>query len=85
MKRKLKVFIQIYTSPKSLKNIGTIDSFLEPEQIKNCPKITEKEALQLEGLISVEEATKYMKTCRSDASPGSSGFTGGFINVFGEI
>ena len=82
MKRKLKVCIQIYTSPKSLKNIGTIDSFLEPEQIKNCPKITEKEALQLEGLISVEEATKYMKTCRSDASPGSSGFTGGFYKCF---
>ena len=36
----------------------------------------------MEGLITIEEATKYMKGCRKDASPGSSGFTGGFFKLF---
>ena len=36
----------------------------------------------LEGLITVKEATAYMKKCRSDASPGSSGFNGCFFKLF---
>ena len=46
------------------------------------PKITKEQAEKLEGEISLDEATKYMKQCRSDASPGSSGFTGGFYKFF---
>ena len=46
------------------------------------PKLSEKEALKLEGILTVDEATKYMKTCRGDASPGSSGFTGNFYKFF---
>ena len=64
------------------KNIGTIENFLGKNGVKKCPKITEKEASQLEGLISIDEATSYIKKCRSDASPGSSGFTGGFFKCF---
>ena len=30
----------------------------------------------------MQEATDYMKGCRSDASPGSSGFTGSFFKLF---
>ena len=33
-------------------------------------------------MIQISEATKYMKSCRADASPGSSGFTGGFFKLF---
>ena len=36
----------------------------------------------MEGLITLKEATDYMKKCRADASPGSSGFTGGFYKLF---
>ena len=46
------------------------------------PKLSREEAERLEGKISIEEATKYMKQCRLDASPGSSGFTGGFYKFF---
>ena len=30
----------------------------------------------------IEEATKYIKQSRADASPGSTGFTGGFYKFF---
>ena len=59
----------------------TIDEFLNHES-NNFPKLNQNQALKLEGLLSVEEASCYMKTCRSDASPGSSGFTGGFYKMF---
>ena len=46
------------------------------------PKLTETESLNLEGLLLIQEATNYMKKCRADASPGSSGFTGAFYKLF---
>ena len=46
------------------------------------PKISTSTANKLEGKLLVEEASNYMKHCRSDASPGSSGFTGAFYKFF---
>ena len=46
------------------------------------PKISTSTANKLEGELRVEEASNYMKHCRSDASPGSSGFTGAFYKFF---
>ena len=63
-------------------NTGTIDDFLEQQNLDSCPKVPESDAIKLEGLITVDEATSYVKRCRADASPGSSGFTGGFIIFF---
>ena len=65
------------------KNIETlkIGDFLG-ENSDNTPKLNCTIADQLEGLLTVEEATNYIKKCRSDASPGSSGFTGGFFKLF---
>ena len=76
-----KFYANLYKSNE--RNIsGTIESFLGSENAKKCPKISNQEADALEGVIKVSEATNYMKTCRADASPGSSGFTGGFVKLF---
>ena len=76
-----KFYANLYKSQEP-KNIGTIDDFLGAKNVAKCPKISETEALQVEGLVCIEEATQYMKKCRADASPGSSGFTGGFYKCF---
>ena len=76
-----KFYSKLYKSQEHSHN-ETVESFIGNENLKNCPKISVLEAQNLEGLLSLEEATKYMKSCRSDASPGSSGFTGGFYKCF---
>ena len=73
-----KFYANLYKS-QEIKQNGTVENFLCQ---KNASKLSKVEADELEGLISLEEATKYMKTCRSDASQGSSGFTGGFYKWF---
>ena len=37
---------------------------------------------KLEGKLTFEECTRYLKNCRNNASPGSSGFTGAFFKMF---
>ena len=76
-----KFYQNLYRSQESQLKTLTIEEFLEYEN-ENDPKLTKDQALKLEGTLDIEEATKYMKTCRSDASPGSSGFTGGFYKMF---
>ena len=76
-----KFYASLYKSRENLQTPYTIDSFLGKNANK-CPKIQPSEALKLEGLIALEEATNYIKKCRADASPGSSGFTGGFFKLF---
>ena len=76
-----KFYKNLYRSQESNLKISTIDQFLGQEKI-NHPKLSQEQSLKLEGKLKVEEATKYMKMCRSDASPGSSGFTGGFYKLF---
>ena len=76
-----KFYQKLYKSQESEVKILTIDEFLENKNEK-FPKLDTNQALKLEGVLTVEEATNYMKNCRSDASPGSSGFTGGFYKMF---
>ena len=76
-----KFYQNLYRSQETKLKTLTIDGFLcQPDY--DPPKLSENEALKMEGLLSLNEATAYMKKCRSDASPGSSGFTGGFYKMF---
>ena len=77
-----KFYRKLYKSQESLQNITTIEEFLGPDNNINCPKLTTSQAQKLEGELLIEEATKYIKQCRADASPGSTGFTGGFYKFF---
>ena len=71
----------LYKSHEDKINRLTIDGFLGTLGNK-IPKLTEKQSKTLEGLLTIQEATDYIKKCRADASPGSSGFTGAFFKVF---
>ena len=64
-----KFYGNLYKSHEKEVTINTIESFLE--NTESCPTIKPNEAEKLGGLITVQEATSYMKGCRSDASPGS--------------
>ena len=77
-----KFYQNLYKSQESKEKIITIEDFLGPEEISKCPKIKNKQAEKLEGKLRVDEATRYIKKCWSDASPGSSGLTGAFYKFF---
>ena len=55
-------------------NRKTEDCKIE-QLIKEYPKIAEEEADNLEGKITVEEATCALKRMKNGKSPGSDGFT----------
>ena len=71
----------LYRSQESSLKTLTIDKFINEPSFTH-PKLSENEAAKLEGFLTLKEATDYMKSCRSDASPGSSGFSGGFYKMF---
>ena len=60
------------------KNRKTEDCKIE-QLIKEYPKIAEGEAENLEGKITVEEATCALKRKKNGKSPGSDGFTVEFL------
>ena len=76
-----KFYQNLYRSQEANVKILTIEKFLGTENSAH-PKLSENQALTLEGTLTLQEATNYMKKCRSDASPGSSGFTGAFYKLF---
>ena len=77
-----KFYQNLYKSQEAQEKISTIEDFLGPNDTTKYPKISSNIASKLEGKLLVEEASNYMKKCRSDASPGSSGFTGAFYKFF---
>ena len=76
-----KFYQNLYRKQETQLKINTLEEFLGPGDM-STPRLSPNQASKLEGLLRLEEATKYMKSCRSDASPGSSGFTGGFYKLF---
>ena len=60
----------------------SIEDFLSQESSSSCPKLSEKEKASMEGLISTEELTKYLKSTNNNVAPGSSGFTNEFFKFF---
>ena len=63
-------------------NNQDIDAFLGPELSQSCPKLNETQKQNMEGLITVEELTKYLKKVKNNVSPGSTGFTNEFYKFF---
>ena len=50
--------------------------------VQNVPTLDEEEANDLEGEITLEEATDVLKNMKNNKSPGSDGFTVEFFKVF---
>ena len=64
------------------KNRKTEDCKIE-QLIKEYPKIAEEEAENLEGKITVEEATCVLKRMKNGKKTGTDGFTVDFLKSFG--
>ena len=60
---------------------GSIESFLD-ESRNSMPKLSESQKIMMEGKISLVEMTKYLKKCKNNVAPGSSGFTFDFYKFF---
>ena len=58
-----------------------IKEFLGPST-ETLPKLSNHQSESMNGHITVEEMTKYLKKSRNNVSPGSSGFTGDFLKFF---
>ena len=62
--------------------ITAIENFLTPEMVESCHKISENQKIKMEGLLSLDELTKYLKKTKNNVSPGSSGFSNEFFKFF---
>ena len=59
----------------------SIDDYLGVDTL-SLPKLSEQQKLQMEGLITEEELTRYLKKVKNNVSPGSSGYTNEFYKFF---
>ena len=81
-KETVEFYGNLYSNKDEKITINSIEGFLGRDLIQGCPKITEHQKAKMEGLITVEELTKYIKKCRNNAAPGTTGFTGDFFKFF---
>ena len=72
---------KLYRTQESKIKSTSIEEFLGKEG-KDRNTLSPPQTNELEGLLTIQEITKYIKKCRADASPGSSGFSGGFFKMF---
>ena len=68
----------LFQNKDELIEINSIETFLGPNYSTNIPKLNEAQKTNMNGKISVQEMTKYLKKCKNNVSPGSSGFTNDF-------
>ena len=59
-----------------------INEFLSDEISYTCPKLSDIQSNQMEGLLTLNELTKYMKKTKNNVAPGSSGYTNEFFKFF---
>ena len=62
--------------------ISEIDDFFTPEMRVTLPKISEKQKAKMEGLLTLDELTRYLKKTKNNVSPGSTGFSNEFFKFF---
>ena len=60
----------------------SIEEFMSPNDISNVPKLSESQKSNMEGKITLDEMTRYLKKSKNNVSPGSSGFTNEFYKFF---
>jgi hypothetical protein len=62
-------------------SIESVAEYLGPTA-DTFPKLTNQESESVEGKLTVEEMSSFLKKTRNNVSPGSSGFTGDFYKFF---
>ena len=59
----------------------SIETFLG-NSAQTLPKLSPSDTSAMEGHVTVDEMTRYLKKTKNNAAPGSSGFTGDFYKFF---
>ena len=59
-----------------------ISEFLSSNLAESCKRLTESQKSKMEGLLSIEELTKYLKKTKNNVAPGSTGFSNEFFKFF---
>ena len=59
-----------------------IEEFLGEDIATMCPKISEEQKANMEGEITISELGSYLKKCKNNAAPGSTGFPNEFYKMF---
>ena len=73
---------KLFNNKDNLIEIDTIEEFLGHQNCENIPKLSGAQKSSMDGKITVEEMTKYLKKCKNNVAPGSSGFTNEFYKFF---
>ena len=76
-----KFYRNLFTNKDDLLQNQSIENFLGPG-CQNIPKLSEQQKQNMEGKLSLDEMTKYLKKCKNNVAPGSSGFTFDFYKFF---
>ena len=77
----IKRYYKCLFSNKDQINDDSIEAFLGPSS-NSIPKLSESQKVGMEGKISLEEMSKYLRKCKNNVAPGSSGFTFDFYKFF---
>ena len=76
------VLQEVHDFYKSLYREKDVEQCEIKDLVKNIQTLSEQEAKELEGKITLEEATDVLKNMKNNKSPGSDGFTVEFFKVF---
>ena len=71
-------YCNLYKSRENIIQSVDLNNKLNP----NTPKLQMQQALSIEGKITIEEASKTLKSMQNNKSPGSTGFTTEFFKFF---
>ena len=78
----LRFYETLYENKDDQINCEAFENFLDQNTLESSPKVTEHQKNIMEGKITLEEITKYLKKTKNNVSPGSSGFTNEFYKFF---
>ena len=73
---------RLFTNNDTCVEIESIEEFLGEDICESIPKLTDNEKNKMKGHLTLTELTDYLKRCKNNVSPGSTGFTNDFYKFF---
>ena len=72
----------LFQDKDSMIEIDSVEEFLGPQICHSLPKLSETQRSKMEGRITLTEMTNYLKKCKNNVAPGTSGFSNEFFKFF---
>ena len=73
---------ELYTNRDDNLEYDQVEKYLEPMDLSEVPRVAERQKENMEGLLTLEEMSQYLKKNKINVSPGSTGFTNEFYKFF---